>query len=49
MQMPAVAKVKSIAPLKGLYDIGEIPQLGHVPDKMHAWVIRQDRHGPPDK
>ncbi len=23
--------------------------LGHVPEKMHAWVIRQERHGPPDK
>src|SRR5664280_2386793 len=47
--MPAVAKVKSVAPLKDLYDIGEIPPLGHVPEKMHAWVIRKDRHGPPDK
>ncbi len=32
-----------------LYDIGEIPPLGHVPEKMHAWVIRKERHGPPDK
>ena len=47
--MPAAAKVKSVAPLKDLYDIGEIPPLGHVPEKMHAWVIRKDRHGPPDK
>ena len=47
--MPAAAKVKSVPPLKDLYDIGEIPPLGHVPEKMHAWVIRQDRHGPPDK
>ena len=47
--MPAVAKVKSVAPLKDLYDIGEIPPLGHVPEKMHAWVIRKERHGPPDK
>ena len=47
--MPAVAQVRSVAPLKDLYDIGEIPPLGHVPEKMHAWVIRQDRHGPPDK
>ena len=47
--MPAAAKVKSVAPLKDLYDIGEIPPLGHVPEKMHAWVIRKERHGPPDK
>ena len=47
--MPAVAKTKSVAPLKDLYEIGEIPPLGHVPEKMHAWVIRKERHGPPDK
>ncbi len=37
------------APLKDLYEIGEIPPLGHVPEKMYAWCIRQDRHGPPDE
>ena len=47
--MPAVAKVRSVAPLKDLYAIGEIPPLGHVPEKMHAWVIRKERHGPPDQ
>src|SRR4029077_4356291 len=47
--MPAVAKARSVAPLKDLYEIGEIPPLGHVPEKMHAWVIRKERHGPPDK
>ena len=36
-------------PLKDLYDIGEIPPLGHVPAKMHAWCIRRERHGEPDK
>src|ERR1044071_1992159 len=35
-------------PLKDLYEIGEIPPLGHVPARMYAWAIRQDRHGPPD-
>ena len=35
-------------PVKDLYDIGEIPPLGHVPRRMHAWAIRRDRHGPPD-
>jgi len=34
--------------LKDLYDIGEIPPLGHVPEKMWAWAIRRERHGPPD-
>ena len=47
--MPVVAKARGVAPLKDLYAIGEIPPLGHVPDKMHAWVIRKERHGPPDK
>ena len=28
--------------------IGEIPPLGHVPAKMHAWAIRKERHGPPE-
>ena len=35
-------------PRKDLYEIGEIPPLGHVPAKMHAWAIRQERHGPPE-
>jgi hypothetical protein len=33
---------------KQLYAIGEIPPLGHVPEKMYAWVIRKDHHGPPE-
>lgn len=33
---------------KDLYEIGEIPPLGHVPEKMYAWTIRRERHGPPD-
>ncbi len=36
------------APVKDLYQIGEIPPLGHVPAQMHAWVIRKERHGPPE-
>jgi crotonyl-CoA carboxylase/reductase len=35
--------------LKTLYEIGEIPPLGHVPEKMYAWAIRKERHGPPDQ
>lgn len=33
---------------KGLYKIGEIPPVGHVPEHMYAWAIRPDRHGPPE-
>jgi crotonyl-CoA carboxylase/reductase len=36
------------APLKDLYEVGEIPPLGHVPARMHAWAIRRERHGPPE-
>jgi crotonyl-CoA carboxylase/reductase len=34
--------------LKDLYEIGEIPPLGHVPARMYAWTIRRERHGSPD-
>src|SRR6516225_12025605 len=46
-----VAQVKSkrafVSQLKDQYEIGEIPPLGHVPARMHAWAIRKERHGPP--
>ena len=35
-------------PVKDLYQVGEIPPLGHVPARMHAWAIRRERHGDPD-
>ena len=34
--------------IKDLYDVGEMPPLGHVPSRMHAWAIRRERHGDPD-
>src|ERR1043165_7148981 len=34
---------------KNLYELGEIPPLGHVPEKMYAWAIRKERHGPPEE
>ena len=34
---------------KDLYEIGEIPPLGHVPARMYAWAIRRERHGPPEE
>jgi crotonyl-CoA carboxylase/reductase len=30
-----------------LYDLGDMPPLGEVPDRMHAWLIRPERFGPP--
>jgi len=32
---------------KKLYDIGEMPPLGEVPEQMHAWLIRAERFGAP--
>ncbi len=36
------------APVKDLYEMGEIPPMGHVPKQMYAWTIRRERHGDPD-
>jgi len=33
---------------KDLYEVGEIPPLGHVPKQMYAWAIRRERHGDPE-
>ncbi len=35
------------APIKDLYEIGEIPPAYHVPATMYAWAIRKERHGRP--
>jgi crotonyl-CoA carboxylase/reductase len=34
---------------KNLYGVGEIPPDFHVPETMHAWTIRRERHGRPRK
>ena len=34
---------------KELYSLGEMPPLGEVPPKMHAFTVRQDRFGEPLK
>ena len=47
MSLAAVAPDQGT--LKDLYQIGEIPPLGHVPAKMYAWAIRKERHGPPEQ
>ena len=36
------------APQKDLYEVGEMPPMGHVPKQMYAWAIRRERHGDPD-
>ena len=35
--------------VKELYDLGEKPPLGIIPRKMHAWLIRAERFGIPNK
>jgi crotonyl-CoA carboxylase/reductase len=47
--MTAAAKTTAKPALKDLYEVGEIPPLGHVPKNMYAWAIRAERHGEPDK
>ncbi len=37
------------APVKDLYEVAEMPPLGHVPEQMYAWTIRRERHGEPEK
>jgi crotonyl-CoA carboxylase/reductase len=36
-----------VADVKDLYEIGEMPPLGHVPKQMHASLIRAERFGEP--
>jgi crotonyl-CoA carboxylase/reductase len=46
--MAAAETKPSFDVYKDLYEIGEIPPLGHVPKNMYAWAIRKDRHGAPE-
>src|SRR5437868_1293286 len=47
--MTASAEAKpQLTVYKDLYEIGEIPPLGHVPSRMYAWAIRKERHGEPE-
>src|SRR5215218_103072 len=48
-QPMAVQALKKANGPKDLYELGEIPPLGHVPEKMYAWAIRKERHGPPEE
>ena len=47
-EMSLAAVAPEPGTLKDLYQIGEIPPLGHVPASMYAWAIRKERHGQPD-
>ena len=50
MAVPAAATPPQYsAEAKDLYEIGEMPPLGHVPETMYAWAIRRERHGPPEE
>ena len=44
----ALQPVPDETPPKDLYEVGEIPPLGHVPKNMYAWAIRKERHGEPE-
>lgn len=43
------AQTKAPSAAKDLYEVGEIPPLGHVPANMYAWAIRRERHGEPEQ
>lgn len=43
-----MADIRQQPVVKDLYEVGEIPPLGHVPKQMYAWAIRKERHGKPD-
>src|SRR5947208_2009812 len=50
-ELAEIIPLREPAPLgavKDLYEIGEIPPMGHVPQRMYAWAIRRDRHGGPE-
>ena len=49
MALDKAGTMTETAPKKDLYAVGEMPPLGHLPEKMHAWAIRRERHGEPDK
>src|SRR5262249_52341211 len=48
MSAVAMPKASPAAAPKALYEVGEVPPLGHVPAQMYGWAIRKERHGPPE-
>jgi crotonyl-CoA carboxylase/reductase len=49
IQLPTAAAAAPAQVAKDLYEVGEIPPLGHVPERMYGWAIRRERHGPPEQ
>lgn len=49
MAQDTLQVISSDSDVKDLYEVGEIPPLGHVPKNMYAWTIRRERHGPPEE
>ena len=45
----AAAEMGPVQDKKDLYEIGEIPPMGHVPKQMYAWLIRREREGEPEQ
>lgn len=45
----SAAEILTRQPKKDLYEVGEVPPLGHVPKQMYAWAIRRERHGEPEQ
>ena len=41
MSVAAKLSTPAAVPVKDLYGMGEVPPLGHVPARMHAWAIRK--------
>ena len=48
-ELDNVVPLREDRPVKDLYEVGEIPPLGHVPGKMYGWLIRRERHGEPEQ
>jgi crotonyl-CoA carboxylase/reductase len=34
---------------RSVFPVGELPPLGHIPERMHALVVRQERYGSPSQ
>ncbi len=47
MEAMSRARLNKMTKGKSLYAAGEIPPIGHLPTHMHAFAVRQDRHGEP--
>lgn len=44
---PKIIEMAEREPIKNLYELGELPPLGELPQHMYAQVIRQERYGTP--